>query len=114
MGSSQPASVTVNMVAPLCAFNCHYVHGIRGVALDIENKWREPAARPDRCPGASPQSASATSYSKKDPSDRAIKKYDLFTDLSTRQPRNDPSLALSHAAAVTASSTVKHLFPPLW
>lgn len=82
MGSSQPASVTVNMVAPLCAFNCYYVHGIREVALDIDYKCGEPSARPDRCPVALPPPAAVTSCSKKDPSDRAIKKYDLFTKQS--------------------------------
>lgn len=53
VGSSQPASVTVNMVAPLCAFNCHSVRGIREVAVGIEYKGGEPSARPNTCPGAS-------------------------------------------------------------
>lgn len=56
-GSSQPASVTQNMVAPLCAFNCRRVHGPRELAVDIENKRTEPFARPDRCPVAPPHSA---------------------------------------------------------
>lgn len=112
MGSSQPASVTVNMVAPLCAFNCYYVHGIREVAVDLENKPREPLARPDRCPGARSLPAAVTSGSKKDPSDRAIKKYDLFTKQSLTKPRNDLSLALSHVAACAGSSTMKQLFRP--
>lgn len=113
MGSSQPASVTGNMVAPLCAFNCYYVHGIRGAAVDIEYKSTEPFARPNRCPVALPHAAPVTFCSKKDPSDRAIKKYDLFTKPSIREPRNDLSLALSHVAVLTGSSTMKQLFLPL-
>lgn len=57
VGSSQPASVTQNMVAPLCAFNCYCVHGPRELAVDVENKRAEPCARPNRCPAAPPHSA---------------------------------------------------------
>lgn len=112
MGSSQPASVTANMVAPLCAFNCYYVHGIREVALGIENKCTEPSARPNRCPVAFPHSAPVTFCSRKDLSDRAIKKYDLFTKQFIKKSQNDLSLALSHVAVLTGSSTMKQLFLP--
>lgn len=112
MGSSQPASVTANMVAPLCAFNCYYVHGIWEVALGIENKCTEPLARPNRCPVAFPHSAPVTFCSRKDLSDRAIKKYDLFTKQSIKKSQNDLSLALSHVAVLTGSLTMKQLFLP--
>lgn len=111
MGSSQPASVTVNMVVPLCAFNCYYVRGIWEVAVDIEYKSLEPFARPNTCPG---RSATDTFCSKKDPSDRAIKKSDLFTKQSIRKPQNDLSLTLSHVVILTDSSIMKQFFLPLW
>lgn len=60
MGSGQAASVTVNMVAPLRAFNCHYVCGIRGVALDIEYECWELFARLHSCTVVLPHSATVT------------------------------------------------------
>lgn len=53
-----------------------------------------------------------TFCSRKDLSDRAIKKYDLFTKQSIKKSQNDLSLALSHVAVLTGSSTMKQLFLP--
>lgn len=91
MGSSQPASVPGNTVAPLCAVNCYHVGGLRGVAVGTEYKNPAPSARPNTCPG---HSAAVILCSKRDPSRRAIKKSDLFTKQSGRKSQNALSLTL--------------------